>query len=367
MARITLVGVHAMRGEEPSLHGIDLDVEDGSTICVLGRSGSGKSTILRVVAGLTRPSEGRVLLDGVDITTVPTRERQVGLVMRENMLPSKLTPRRSIILPLFLRRREVDHQAEVEREANRFGVEELLDEGNATLSGGQRLLVQSARALVDPPRVLLLDEPFADLDPHRRLLLRQRLADRLASMTVILATSDPIEAMAIADTIAVLDRGQVRQFGTLAQLRDRPADVVVAELLGEPAMVMLPATVRERDVGTVLQVEGNETTTWNPRLASFDGLRLTTGWWPEDVSVPPRRGDLIVSAEVVQTEPLGATTLTHLRVPSGVRIRVAVPGPARPVGDILAVGLDPSRAHVFGPVDGEALAHPPARQRPDRA
>ncbi|MEM9710668.1 MAG: ABC transporter ATP-binding protein [Actinomycetota bacterium] len=362
MAALTLCGVTAARdGGASQLIGLDLHVDDGDTVCLLGGSGTGKSTLLRVVAGLTTPTSGRVLLDGVDVTSRPARDRRVGLVMRTNTLPSAQTARRSIQLPLVMRRRRGNHRQAVDVEADRLGIEALLDRPNPTLSGGQRVLVQSARALIDSPTVLLLDEPFADLDPHRRVLLRQRLASRWADITVLLATSDPTEAMAVSDRVVVLADGAVRQAGTVAELRDEPADTLVAELLGEPSMLLVPAQVRHRAGETVLRIGDVSVPAWKPELRTLDGLRLAVGVWPEDASSPPRPGDVVLRGVVTNVEPLGPSTLTHVDLEAGGRVRLPVPGAARRLGEAIEVGIDGSRLHVFEPIDGRAITHPPPR------
>ncbi len=121
MSAVTLTGVTAGRDDgEPQLVDLDLHIDDGNTVCLLGRSGTGKSTLLRVVAGLTTPTAGRVLLDGVDVTSLPSRDRRVGMVMRRNTLPAGQTVRRSIRFPLVMRRRSGDHQRAVDDEANRL-------------------------------------------------------------------------------------------------------------------------------------------------------------------------------------------------------------------------------------------------------
>ncbi len=362
MSAVTLSGVTAGRDDaEPQLVDFDLHVDDGQTVCLLGRSGTGKSTLLRVIAGLTTPTAGRVLLDGVDVTMVPPRDRRMGMVMRRSTLPAGQTVRRSIRFPLLMRRREGDHERAVDDEANRLGIEALLDRPNHTLSGGQRVLVQSARALVDSPRALLLDEPFADLDPHRRVLLRQRLATRWSGVTVILATSDPNEAMAVSDQVVVLADGGVRQLGTVPELRDGPADVVVAELLGEPPMLLIPAQVRGRADQMALLIGDTSIPAWSPELRALDGLHLTVGVWPEDASSPPAPGHAVLRGVVGYLEPLGPSVLTHVRLEAGGEIRVPVAGHGPRLGDRIEIGVDGSRLHVFEPIEGRAIAHPPPR------
>ncbi len=362
MSAVTLSGVTAGRDrDEPQLIDLDLHVDDGLTVCLLGRSGAGKSTLLRVIAGLTAPTSGRVLLDGVDVTKVPSRDRRMGMVIRRNTLQSGQTARRSIRFPLLMRRRDGDHHEAVADEAHRLGIEALLDRPNRTLSGGQRVLVQSARALVDSPTALLLDEPFADLDPHRRVLLRQRLASRWAGITVLLATSDPNEAMAVSDRVVVLAGRGIRQTGSVADLRDAPVDVVVAELLGEPSMLLIPAQVRHRPDGTTLLIGDTAVPTWNPELRSLDGLRLTVGVWPEDTSAPPAPGHAVLRGTVTNLEPLGHAVLTHVRLEAGGEVRVPVARHGHRLGDRIEFGIDGARLHLFEPIEGRAIAHPPPR------
>lgn len=359
MAELIVRGVSVERAEgDPALRDVELTVEDGSTLCVLGRSGSGKSTLLRVIAGLTAPTAGRVLLGGRDITDLPTRDRHVGLVARHDTLPSRQSARRAIAMPLWFRERVVDDRR-VEEEAARHGVADVLDARPHQLSGGERLLVQSARAMVDPPSVLLVDEPFADLDHLRRDLLRRRLRERWRDVTVVLATSDAADGVMVADEVAVMSGGTIRQLGPPAEIRARPADLEVASLLGEPEFVVVPATVAEEAGGRlVLVTDQARTPVWSEALRERVGLPVAVGAWPEAVRVPARPGDLVVEGEVDLVEPLGPMSVAHLHLSTRAMVRVPVRGVVPRRGEHLRVGLDGLALHVFDAVDGTALAHP---------
>ncbi len=356
MARIGLHGVGLDDDGGVRLAGIALDVDDGEHLCVLGRSGSGKTRLLRLVAGLDRPTEGTVTIDDRDVTGLATRHRRVGLVLREDVLPAGQRTAEAIRMPLLLRRRRGDHARAVRNEAARLGIDDLLDTPVGELSGGQRVMVQSARALVDPPTVLLLDEPFADLDPPRRVVLRRRLAERWRHMTVMIATSDPDEALAVSDRVALLDAGRLLQVGAPADVRARPADVDVAQLIGEPAMALLPGAVHDAD-GLELSVAGQRTRAWSPALRAYRGLPVVVGMWPEAVSEPPRRGTLTVTGRIELVQPHGSRSVAHVEIPGSTVLRTWVRHGHRR-GETITLGLDPLALHVFDPVRGTAICHP---------
>lgn len=227
-----------------------LDVPQGSLIALLGPSGGGKSTLLRVVAGLEVPDAGTIEVDGRDMTDVPVRERGVGFCFQHYAPFRHLTVRRNVAFGLEVRKlpksqikRKVDDLLELVKIAH------LADRYPAQLSGGQRQRMALARALAIEPSVLLLDEPFGALDAQVRQQLRAWLRElhEKISVTTLLVTHDQEEAMEIADGIAIINNGKLEQVGTPAELYDSPANTFVLEFLG-PATYLDGEPVRPHDL-----------------------------------------------------------------------------------------------------------------------
>jgi sulfate/thiosulfate transport system ATP-binding protein len=237
-------------GSTVALDDVSLDVPQGSLVALLGPSGGGKSTLLRVVAGLEVPNAGVVEVDGRDMTNVPVRERGVGFCFQHYAPFRHLTVRRNVAFGLEVRRlpkpqikRKVDELLDLVKIAH------VADRYPAQLSGGQRQRMALARALAIEPRVLLLDEPFGALDAQVRHQLRSWLRElhEKISVTTLLVTHDQEEAMEIADGIAIINNGRIEQAGAPAELYDSPANRFVLEFLG-PATFLDGHPVRPHDL-----------------------------------------------------------------------------------------------------------------------
>ena len=246
---IALRGIAKQFGEFAAVNDINLDVPTGALIALLGPSGCGKTTLLRIIAGLETPDLGHVLFDGRDATLWPIRDRKVGFVFQHYALFRHMTVFENVAFGLKVKpRRERPAAAEIRRKVN--SLLELMQLGwagdrfPAQLSGGQRQRVALARALAVDPDVLLLDEPFGALDSRVRHELRRwlrRLHDEL-HFTSIFVTHDQQEAIEVADTIVVLNRGRIEQFGVPSEVYDLPTSAFVHRFLGQ--VNELPVTLR---------------------------------------------------------------------------------------------------------------------------
>jgi multiple sugar transport system ATP-binding protein len=234
--RLTKVFGKAVEG---AVNDVDLRTEDGEFLVFLGPSGSGKSTLLRMIAGLEEPTRGEVLIGGKVVTDLPPRARGIAMVFQSYALYPHLSVARNIAFPLKAQGMARSPRRErVEWAAGLLGIGHLLERRPRELSGGERQRVALARALVREPTVFLLDEPLSNLDAKLRATAREELASfhKRVRTTTIYVTHDQLEAMAMGDRIAVLDRGRVRQVGTPAEVYDEPADTFVATFLGSPPM-----------------------------------------------------------------------------------------------------------------------------------
>ncbi len=247
---ISIRGVSKRFGDAVALDDVSLEVAAGSLTALLGPSGGGKSTLLRVVAGLERPDTGRVFMDGEDLTDVAVRDRGVGFCFQHYAPFRHLTVRRNVAFGLEVRKRpKAEIRQRVDELLDLVRIAHVADRYPSQLSGGQRQRMALARALAIEPRVLLLDEPFGALDAQVRQQLRvwlRHLHDEI-HVTTILVTHDQEEAMEIADTLAIINEGRLEQVGAPAHLYDHPANEFVLSFLG-PATRLDTVPVRPHDL-----------------------------------------------------------------------------------------------------------------------
>lgn len=239
MATVEIKGITKQFGTGRALDGVDLFVNDGEFFVLLGPSGCGKSTLLRIVAGIEQPTCGEVRIGGRVVNDLPPQARQVAMVFQSYALYPHMTVFKNIAFPLEVQgmgRAAIGQKAK--EAAAMFGIEHLLDRKPRELSGGERQRVALARALVREPAVFLLDEPLSNLDAKLRTAAREELLllQRRIRTTTLYVTHDQMEAMGLADRIAVIHAGRVRQLGTPQEIYNEPADIFVAGFLGSPPM-----------------------------------------------------------------------------------------------------------------------------------
>jgi sulfate transport system ATP-binding protein len=232
---IEAIGISKSYGEHPALRDVTVSVQEGSLTALLGPSGGGKSTLLRVIAGLEVPEAGRVLIEGVDVSDQPPQRRGIGFVFQHYAAFKHMTVRDNVAFGLSIRRRAKDEiRRRVDELLELVQLQGLADRYPAQLSGGQRQRMALARALAIEPRVLLLDEPFGALDARVRKELRAWLKRLQAEVgvTTVFVTHDQEEAMELADQIVLIDHGRVEQAGTPLELYESPANDFVMSFVG---------------------------------------------------------------------------------------------------------------------------------------
>ncbi|HVH10357.1 MAG TPA: ABC transporter ATP-binding protein [Gemmatimonadales bacterium] len=333
-------------GRRLALAELSLEVHDGEFFVLLGPSASGKTTVLRCIAGLEEPSAGEIFIGDHDVTHLPPGERDVAMVFQSGALYPHLTVRENLAFGLEVRRvAATDMTRRVAHAAERLGLTPLLERRPGELSGGERQRVALGRAIVREPRVFLFDEPLSNLEPSLRATLRGELVQlqRALGVTALYVTHDQVEAMTMGHRIAVLDAGRVRQIGTPAELYGRPADVFVARFLGSPGMNILSG--RARAAGERKGIVDCGAWTIAVPLEDYEG-QIQLGLRPEHVGVcAPDRGT--TTADVRGVEPLGPETLVHLDV-AGQPVVARAPGfPDFRPGDRVGVTLDPRHLHLF--------------------
>ena len=331
-------------GAQPWLYPMDLAPVPGELTVLLGATLAGKTTLMRLMAGLDAPSEGRVLADGRDVTGVPVRERNVAMVYQQFINYPSMTVYDNIASPLRLARRP-DIDARVRSLAARLHIEPFLTRLPAELSGGQQQRVALARALAKQAPLMLLDEPLVNLDYKLREELREELGQLFANGrgTVIYATTEPGEALLLGGHCAVLDAGELLQYGPTAEVFRRPRSLRVARAFSDPPMNLL-AAVRE-DSGIRL-ADG-------PLLAVAlgDEVRdpaLTVGLRASALRLAPRPGDQALAGTVELTELSGSDSFVHLDTPIGRLVAQLTGVHEFEPGWPLTLHVSPADAYVFG-------------------
>src|SRR6187401_2301461 len=271
---------------------VSLSIADGEFIVLVGPSGCGKSTLLRTVAGLEEATAGEVRIDGVDVTDLAPRRRDIAMVFQSYALYPHMSVRENMAYGLKVRRApKAEIRRRVEEVAGMLGLTELLDRKPAQLSGGQRQRVAMGRAIVREPRAFLMDEPLSNLDANLRVGMRAEISElqRSLGVTTIYVTHDQVEAMTMGDRVAVMRKGELQQAAEPQELYDHPVNLFIAGFIGSPAMNMLEATLR-RDNGTMTVVTGSqeivlspETLRQRPALQRYEGRELVLGIRPEDL------------------------------------------------------------------------------------
>ncbi|HSH85009.1 MAG TPA: ABC transporter ATP-binding protein [Guyparkeria sp.] len=242
MAVLTLRALEKHYGSIKAVTGVDLQLEDGEFMAILGPSGSGKSTLMRMVAGLEPPTAGDILVDGKSVINVPPQQRNVAMVFQSFALYPHMNVRDNILFPLVARKvPKQEHQARLDKATRMLGVEDLLNRRPKRLSGGQQQRVALARALVRDPELFVFDEPLSALDAQIRSRARSELRELhdQTRITTLYVTHDQVEAMGLADRVAVINEGRLHQIGTPQELYNDPADLFVAGFIGNPPMNLI--------------------------------------------------------------------------------------------------------------------------------
>ncbi|WNM40204.1 ABC transporter ATP-binding protein [Micromonospora halotolerans] len=299
-----------------ALDALDLEIADGEFFALLGPSGCGKTTLLRTIAGLEVASGGSVRIGERDVTNLPPGKRDVAMVFQDYALFPHMTVRDNIAYPLRIKK--VDRRSRGSKAADtadELGLSGLLERRPGQLSGGQQQRVALARAMACHPQVFLLDEPLSNLDARLRLEARTFLKrlQRELGVTTVFVTHDQAEALALADRIAVMEGGRIRQVGTPTEVFRRPANTFVAGFIGSTPMNLIDARVRGDELA-VARARLPLPDDARDRVA--DGERLVYGIRPEYLDYSPTAVPGALTGEVVVVENLGSVSLVSLDVPT---------------------------------------------------
>ena len=341
------------------IHGIDLEVHHGEFVVFVGPSGCGKSTLLRMVAGLETITGGDVFIDGKRVNDEPPRNRDIAMVFQDYALYPHKNLYDNMAFGLRLRKTpEAEIKSRVMDAARLLHIDHMLERKPAALSGGQRQRVAIGRAIVRQPKVFLFDEPLSNLDAQLRGEMRteiKKLHQRLGA-TIIYVTHDQVEAMTLADKIAVLSAGRTMQYGSPQQIYNTPAALFVAGFTGSPPMNLVDCQLNggSIDLGNAVRFA------MPPALRGKAETQPTTTAWrfgirPEDVSLTAGVDTAAVAAQVVLTEPLGAETLVTFAAGSVELVARCAASFVLAPGTEVTLHLDSSKMHLFDAASGNAV------------
>jgi multiple sugar transport system ATP-binding protein len=356
MASVTIQAVKKNFGNTPILHGVDIDIHDGSFTVLVGPSGCGKSTLLRMIAGLEQISGGEIRIGDRVVNDIPPKERDIAMVFQNYALYPHMTVRENMAFSLALAKQSKDViDSKVARAAEILALGALLDRYPRQLSGGQRQRVAMGRAIVRDPQVFLFDEPLSNLDAKLRVAMRSEIKElhQRLKTTSIYVTHDQIEAMTMGDKIVVMRDGRIEQTGSPLDLYDHPANQFVAGFIGSPSMNFLPGTLRR--AGGAAQVELNDGTRIDAPLSAggVDGQPIVYGTRPEHLILADSGG---IPARVVVLEPTGMDTFVACRHEGTDLSAVFRERHDFTPGSTIHLKPDLQRAHLFDAGSGQRLA-----------
>lgn len=336
-------------GDIKVLQKLNLEIAQGEFLVLLGSSGCGKSTLLNCIAGLLDISAGKIFIGDKNVTWSEPSERGIGMVFQSYALYPQMTVEGNLSFGLKnarMPREEI--KSRVERAAKILQIEPLLNRKPGALSGGQRQRVAIGRALVRDVDVFLFDEPLSNLDAKLRVDLRVelKLLHQRLKNTMIYVTHDQIEAMTLADRIAIMKGGKIMQLGTPNEIYNHPKNLYVADFIGSPSMNFLNGELKD----TKFTNGSLELPMDSYQFIKKTNLKnVTIGIRPEHIITGElsRKAPVITNVTINLVEPMGSDTLVYANL-SDVQIRIRMEGNAKvKIGDRLEIGIDPSRASLF--------------------
>jgi glycerol transport system ATP-binding protein len=350
--QLTLEGISKKVGPQSWLYDMSISPRSGAVTVLLGATQSGKTSLMRIMAGLDEPTEGKVLVDGQNVVGVPVRERNVAMVYQQFINYSSLRVYDNIASPMKLRgEKGIDQH--VRSLAEKLHIEMFLDRYPSELSGGQQQRVALARALAKGAPLMLLDEPLVNLDYKLREELRDELSALFAegNSTVIYATTEPSEALLLGGYTAVLDAGELLQYGPTSEVFNKPKSLRVARAFSDPPMNLLPASGLagglQLDGGPVLKLD----------LPKTNSRRFTVGLRASALRVRGEGNDVPLAAKVELAEISGSDTFVHLDTPVGELVAQLTGVHYFDLGAAITLYFNPALVYVFD-ADGMLLLSP---------
>jgi ABC-type sugar transport system ATPase subunit len=353
-------------GNVNALDNFSLEVNSGEFMVLLGPSGCGKTTVVRCIAGLAKPNTGQIYIGDQLVNQLAPKDRDVAMVFQNYALYPHMNVYENIAFPLKMRKvSKQEIKDKVRNIAQLLGIENFLNRKPKELSGGQMQRVALGRALVREPKIFLMDEPLSNLDAKLRTYMRTEIKklQRKIGITTLYITHDQIEAMSMADKIAVMNSGLVQQIGTAEQIYNKPANIFVADFVGSPSMNFLNCKVTENDDYNIKGLELNSTCLVFPinklPFKLYSKKNIVIGIRPRDILFLDNEdfNGIKIKGKISFTELLGDNSLAEIKIgiDNSVKVTNTDPNFDLTVGKQVTVGIPYERIHFFDPTTGNRL------------
>jgi multiple sugar transport system ATP-binding protein len=354
-------------GNVNALDNFSLEVNSGEFMVLLGPSGCGKTTVVRCIAGLAKPNTGQIYIGDQLVNQLAPKDRDVAMVFQNYALYPHMNVYENIAFPLKMRKvSKQEIKDKVRNIAQILGIENFLNRKPKELSGGQMQRVALGRALVREPKIFLMDEPLSNLDAKLRTYMRTEIKklQRKIGITTLYITHDQIEAMSMADKIAVMNSGLVQQIGTAEQIYNKPANTFVADFVGSPSMNFLNCKLTENDDYNIKSLELNGTCLVFPINKSpfklYSKKNIVIGIRPRDILFLDNEdfNGIKIKGKISFTELLGDNSLAEIKIgiDNSVKVTNTDPNFDLTVGKEVTVGIPYERIHFFDPTTGNRFS-----------
>ena len=357
---LVLEGLNKTYGKLKALADLSLQCPKATTTVILGPSGAGKTTTLELIAGLKEPDSGNIRINGRLVNGLEPKDRNVAMVFEQYSLYPHLSVFENVASPLRIEKHSARHITErVTSVTGMLGIGDFLKRKPRNLSGGQRQRVALARCLVKSANVFLMDEPISHLDAKLRHQMRGEFGhiQEELGITILYVTHDWREALALADTVLVLNKGVVEQIGTPNDVYERPANSFVAQLVGEPPMNFFHGTVEEANGQRIFASDGCQIALHHPATPEGEAI---VGIRPCDIELTEPTEAKIAEGEVYAFEYFGHEAILTIQIGEQlvkVKMKQAVTSETFEIGERVCFAFDPTQCHVFDP-DGIRISYP---------
>lgn len=365
MASLSIRNLRKVFGSTEVLKAINIEVKDGEFLVLVGPSGCGKSTLLNMIAGLETISSGELFIGERLVNQVPPKDRDIAMVFQSYALYPTMTVRKNISFGLEIQKVPKEKRDEIiERVAKMLQIVELLDRKPSQLSGGQRQRVAMGRALSRDPSIFLFDEPLSNLDAKLRVDMRTeiKLLHQQLGTTIVYVTHDQIEAMTLADRIAVMKDGILQQIDSPQQIYDNPVNLFVASFMGSPSMNFIPSRLvaKEGKMHVILESSSGDKKELalhgeDEALGAWDGKDVILGVRPEQLITGVSGDENSIESLVDLVEPTGPDTLLVTKLNNTKTVCRVTPEKAQARGDKVQLAIDLTKAVFFDPVSEERI------------